>query len=537
MIGDIAGRTVQATRRRRGHPGRDEGRASHRWLFCLVLFVVVALVGGCTSSNVVESGERSRPTQVPSDGTEPTGAVGDPTAVGTDPAFVATPTPVPVTPTATPVPEPTPTPTPEPTPQPEGPCDAGPLALPDPNRPVYTGAISVDPPSRSVTGSVSVVFTPDLEVGELFVRLWPNGPRTAAAGVAMELTSAAVDGADVVYEMTAPTIARIPLAEPLNAGGTVRVDLDFGVVVPVELQSRLSARDDYMRLGTILPILPWEPGRGWALDPPTSLFAEAVSSPVADYAIDVEVPEGYDVLASGVVGTDGTWTVEAARDFALSVGRFRSLTGTAMAPEPVQVTVGVHETIDDDPQVYLDKIIDSLEQFSRRWGQYPWPSLTFAVTPALSGGIEFPTHIQQGPDTQGRVTSHEVGHMYFYSLVGNNQGTTPWLDEGITSYAEFTYEGTAPNSFEIPAGGIGNATQPMTFWEARADLYYRSVYAQTGFALQLLGSQEEVDCALARYVAANAHRIATADDFVDAFAPTFPDIVDRMTALGVDLDG
>ena len=126
--------------------------------------------------------------------------------------------------------------------------------------------------------------------------------------------------------------------------------------------------------------------------------------------------------------------------------------------------------------------------------------------------------------------------MFFYSLVGNNQGAAPWLDEGLTSYAEFTYEGTPANNFEIPAAGIGNATQPMTFWESQADIYYRSVYAQTGFALQQLGSQIDVDCALARYVAQNAHQIATAEDFITAFEPTFPDIVNQMTALGVNLD-
>lgn len=126
--------------------------------------------------------------------------------------------------------------------------------------------------------------------------------------------------------------------------------------------------------------------------------------------------------------------------------------------------------------------------------------------------------------------------MFFYSLVGNNQGAAPWLDEGITSYAEFTFEGTPANSHRIPAGGVGNATQPMTFWEPQPNSYYRSVYSQTGFALQQLGPQADVDCALARYVAANAHQIATADDFVAAFTPTFPDVVDQLATLGVVID-
>jgi len=394
----------------------------------------------------------------------------------------------------------------------------------------------IDPATQTVTGTISVEFIPDLAVDELYFRLWPNGPRPSAGGVAMTATAATLEGDAIEIDVVDLTTIRLPITDGLGAGETITASVDFTLVVPTELRSRLSGRQDYMRLGTILPILPWEPGRGWALDPATGLFAEAVSSPVADYAIAVEVPESYNVLASGVQDETGTWRVEAARDFALSVGRFRTVTGVAMAPEPVQVTVGIHETVDDDANIYLNKIIDSLEQFSGRWGQYPWPSLTFAVTPNLNGGIEFPTHIMQGPNTTGRVTSHEVGHMFFYSLVGNNQGSAPWLDEGITSYAEFTYEGTGAGAFEIPAAGIGNATQPMTFWESQPSIYYRSVYAQVGFALLRLGDSDAVDCALARYVSANAHQIATAEDFVAAFEPTFPDIVEQLAALGVVIE-
>ena len=513
---------------------------THRRLGWLWLLVASALLAVACSDTDQVSADRVEP---------PTSTVGEPerTTIPTEvPPTEVPPTPVPPTQvpaTPTPVPSPTATPTPTPTPQPEGPCNAGPLALPNPDRPVYAAELTIDPPARTISGQFSVEFTPDLDVTEIYLRLWPNGPRPAGGGVSIELAPVFVASANVgtparefVAEMVDPTTARVVLLDPVPAGTTLLIASRFDMVVPGELNSRISGRDDYMRLGTILPILPWEPGRGWALDAATSLFAESVSSPVADYTVAIDVPEGYDVLASGIEDDTGTWRVEAARDFSLSVGRFRTVTGVAMAPEPVEVIVGVHETIDDDPQVYLDKIVDSLEQFSSRWGQYPWPSLTFAVTPNLSGGIEFPTHIQQGPNTQGRVTSHEVGHMFFYSLVGNNQGSAPWLDEGLTSYAEFTYEGTAPNAFAIPGPGIGNATQPMTFWESRADLYYRSVYAQTGFALQLLGDQADVDCALARYVAANAHSIATAEDFIAAFEPTFPNIVEQMADLGVNLN-
>jgi len=35
----------------------------------------------------------------------------------------------------------------------------------------------------------------------------------------------------------------------------------------------------------------------------------------------------------------------------------------------------------------------------RAWTPYPWPTLTLGVTPNLPGGIEYPTHIMQGPGT------------------------------------------------------------------------------------------------------------------------------------------
>lgn len=452
-----------------------------------------------------------------------TGPVPTPTV---DPATGATPTAITIPPTVTPVP----------TPQPDGPCGVGPLALPDPNRPVYDVALDIDPASRTVEGTMTVDFGPDLPVDELVFRLWPNGPRPTAGGVDLQLTRVELPTGPVEPELLLPTLALVPLPQTLQPGERITAQVDFTLTVPTELRSRLSGRDDYMRLGTIIPLLPWEPGIGWASDPATSLFAEAVLSPVADWTVAIDVPDDFDVLASGVRDDDGVWRVESARDFAISVGRFRTVTATAFAPEPVQVIVGVHETIDDDEQAYLDKVVDSLEQFSARFGQYPWPSLTFALTPNLRGGIEFPTHIMQGQNTIGRTTSHEVGHMFFYSLVGNNQGAHPWLDEGITSYAEFTYEGTAPGAYAIAANGIGEAAQPMTFWESRPDAYYSSVYSQTGFALQLLGDRDDVDCALARFVADNAHAIARPMDFVQAFEPTFPGIVDDLAQLGVNLN-
>jgi DNA-binding SARP family transcriptional activator len=204
-------------------------------------------------------------------------------------------------------------------------------------------------------------------------------------------------------------------------------------------------------------------------------------------------------------------------------------------PDEVQVTVGAAEGTGVAPGPFLAKEIRVLEDFGRRFGPYPWPTLTMAITPELGGGIEFPAHIQQGPGTIGRTTSHEVGHEWFYALVGNDQGRDPWLDEGLASYAEARFENTlaAFRSKSIPADAQGRTMAPMTYWEPRQSSYYRGVYVQGAVAVAATGDPALVDCALRIYVARNAFRIARPRDLVDALTAVFPDAPSTLAPYGV----
>ncbi len=40
------------------------------------------------------------------------------------------------------------------------------------------------------------------------------------------------------------------------------------------------------------------------------------------------------------------------------------------------------------------------------------------------------------------VIAHELAHQWFYHLLGNDQGKEPFLDEGITTWAEMMYHRT-----------------------------------------------------------------------------------------------
>jgi aminopeptidase N len=142
--------------------------------------------------------------------------------------------------------------------------------------------------------------------------------------------------------------------------------------------------------------------------------------------------------------------------------------------------------------------------------------------------------VMQGPGTLG-VTSHEVAHQWFYGLVGNNQGRDPWLDEGVTSWAEARFEERLERfkARAMPPEARNMLGQPMAYWAERRQAYQDGVYIQGAQALAALGDPDLVDCALRVFVAVNAHRIARQADLVRAASAVFPDAPATLAAYGV----
>lgn len=410
-----------------------------------------------------------------------------------------------------------------------------PPAAPRDDRSRYALRVDVKPAENAVDGEVDVRFVPDLPTDRLVFRLWPNGPRPAGAGARLDVGAVRVGGRSVQAALENPTTLVVRPAGTLSPGQAVEATVAWRLTLPGPVNDRVSRTGDAIRLGSFFPILSWEPGVGWATQPATSGFAEASLAPPADFTAAVTVPPGFDVLATGTPDGAGRWTATAVPDFALSVGRFATASATVNVPQPVQVTVGVHSGLADSPRTYLSRVSRAIEDFSRRFGPYPWPSYSLAITPNLGGGIEYPMHVFQGPGTSGRTTSHEVAHMWFYGLVANDQGRDPWLDEGLASYAEARFEGTlrAFASRPIPAGGRGRLGEPMTYWESRQGIYYRSVYVQGAQALAALGHPDLVDCALRLYVARLAYRVGRPGDLVQAAGAVFPGAAATLARFGV----
>ena len=87
---------------------------------------------------------------------------------------------------------------------------------------------------------------------------------------------------------------------------------------------------------------------------------------------------------------------------------------------------------------------DSGYWYSKFYGNYPYNHIT-AVDGDMSagGGMEYPniTVISRSgsEDLLEFVIMHEVGHNWFYGILGNNERDHTWLDEGLNEYSNIRY--------------------------------------------------------------------------------------------------
>jgi hypothetical protein len=305
----------------------------------------------------------------------------------------------------------------------------------------------------------------------------------------------------------------------------------FRLRVPGAVIDRLARIGTAMRLGSFFPIMPWEPGVGWDTDPPTRILAEASSSPTADFVVRVRPPAGLAAVATGVESPGGVWRASAVRDFALAIGRFQTAAVVAHAPRPVRVVVAVADGVAVSPVAVAAEVRGDLAELARRFGPYPWPQLHVAVLPDQTGlGIEYPTMIFLGQGTAGALTTHEVAHQWFYSLVGDDQARDPVLDEGLATYVM----GTLFPGVRAPRALLRRTGAPMTYWDRLPYRDYQvAVYVDGGRAVRSLGPPRLVDCALRAYVAREAYGIATQASLVRSLATVIPSAAARLRRYGL----
>jgi hypothetical protein len=361
-----------------------------------------------------------------------------------------------------------------------------------PAAPDYTVDLTSDTSGTHWAGHERVAFTNASAdpLSEVYLRLWDNAhgdcPDTP-------ITVSRVTGGTATGLSVDCTALRVTLPQPLGQGESTEIGFDLAIDVPSGAD-RFGHDGAFSFLGNALPVLAVHDGDGWHLDPYTN-NGESFSSLAADFTVTLDHPTdllvpatGTSVDAPGAAGrTVTTATARHVRDFAWAAGPFSKVSGTSTGG--VKVTVyAVDDIGSSDARSMLDVAEKAVDAHAARFGAYPYGELDAVLDNRYwFGGMEYPGFVL---DLVSRTAlTHEIGHQWWYGIVGDDEYTSPWLDESFTAYATDLALGD-------DGAGCWNSvrwsssqeaiTNSMGYWDAHSGRYSTVVYGYGSCALHEL---------------------------------------------------
>lgn len=297
-----------------------------------------------------------------------------------------------------------------------------------------------------------------------------------------------------------PDVAVLKLNSPLYPGQRLRIETPFRVKIPDGRISRLG------HIGQAYAVTQWYPKPvvydrdGW--HPMPYLGQGEFYSEFGSFEVEISLPRNYIVGATGELQTASeiafmdelerrpkkmvndmrfppsdteiktiVYRQDSIHDFAwFADKRFQVAGSEVRLPHSGRKvkTRALFTPAQAELWQKATEYLDSAVYYYSLWvGDYPYSTCT-AVDGniAAGGGMEYPmvTIIGSVPDAYSLdiVIAHEVGHNWFYGILGSDEREHPWMDEGINSFAELRYarqrypDKSSGNQNELSAlGGIG----------------------------------------------------------------------------------
>ena len=270
---------------------------------------------------------------------------------------------------------------------------------------------------------ISFANTGPAPLASVWLRVWGNAFGSCRAP---RVRVSVVAGGRAGKRRRACTALEVVLERPLAPGQRGELDLRIAIRAPAR-PDRFGRAHGIAYFGNALPVLAVADADGWQL-PPYTFAGESFYALSAAWRVRVRVADGVTVASTGAraAGDPTTLAAPRSRDFMLAIGRMRvtethegSVVLRHFAPRAARASAA---------RRVLSTARLSMRTYTRLFGPYGRPELDLVQGP---GGLamEYPGLVLT--PTFPTAVAHEIAHQWWYSIVGNDQWTEPWLDESF----------------------------------------------------------------------------------------------------------
>lgn len=279
---------------------------------------------------------------------------------------------------------------------------------------------------------------------------------------------------DWSYTDGSEDIARLELNRPLAPGDSVIIATPFRVKIP-DLFSRLGHKGQSYFISQWYPKPAVYDQNGW--HPMHYLDQGEFYSEYGTFDVAVTLPCDYIVMGAGNIAdaAERQWLDSLATSPVVPEREIFSQRAASLKPTK---TIHFHEEQIHDFSWFADKrwvvrkevyrgdaatdsvsvyaaflpahakawdkatsmAVFALEQYGSRIGPYPYRTLKVVEGDLeAGGGMEYPTLAlidASSVNDLPQVIAHEVGHNWFYGMLGSDERSHPWMDESLNTYYE-----------------------------------------------------------------------------------------------------
>lgn len=346
----------------------------------------------------------------------------------------------------------------------------------------YTMAVALNPKNHILTGSQHLVYTNNSQdtLRKVYYHLYynafqPNSMMDVRSRTISDPDKRVMDrisklndkeigyqkilnvkqnGVELEHK-TSGTVLIVELAEPILPNSATTFDMNFEAQVPVQI--RRTGRDNME--GIDYTMTQWYPKMaeydkdGWH---PNEYVGREFYGVWGKFDVKITMPSKYVIAGTGIVQNPtevghGYSDAKPTTDEITWHFKADKVHDFAWAADPDYM----HDIVEVDADLKLHffyqtdtlaaqwkeiqpEIVDIFNIVNNTFGRYPYSD--FSIIQGGDGGMEYPmcTMVRGHGDREGKVglITHEGLHNWYYGVLGTNEYRYPWMDEGMTTYAE-----------------------------------------------------------------------------------------------------